>query len=125
MRAKVEHLSADNSTLKQKLEEIEITSSDLEATVSNLRNQLREKDEIVQEKTNQLLQLQQKICELEKTIEKNNDISAKKIKQLKDAEQNKAKLFDQEKSGFLKKIADLEKASPKVTPSTRQPTKFR
>ena len=42
---KIKQLSADNSALQQTLEQIEFTS-DLEATISSLQSQLREKNEI-------------------------------------------------------------------------------
>lgn len=44
---KIKQLSADNSALQQTLEQIEFTS-DLEATISSLQSQLREKNEICQ-----------------------------------------------------------------------------
>ena len=128
LQAENKQLAADNTALKQKLEQLEVTSSDLEATVLNLRSQLREKDQVCQDQTNQLSKMKQKISELEKTIERNNDISAKKIKQLEDAERNNMKEFEREKSELRKKIAELEQTSP-IVQSTRQqkplPTKFR
>ena len=103
LQARIKQLSEENTALQQKLKN---SSSKFESTISYLKSQLREKDEV----------------------------SSNKIKNLEDSQQKSQNLWDQEKSELLKKIFNLEKMMKEERGKDTQvqklerkslPTKFR